>query len=435
MEFLFTLLSFVVVLSIVVFVHEYGHYIVGRWCGIKAETFSVGMGPAIGGWTDRHGTRWQIAAIPLGGYVKFVGDANAASAAGPNGLSNVEVDGQVSALNSAALWRRALTVAAGPVANFLLSIVIYAGLLFSTGIARDDLKVGAFLVDPIELQVGDRLIGYEGQEITEYNDIYALASEDSPEGVKTYTVDRDGETLDVSGPYPYPALVAGVSPLSAAANAGVLPGDEIIQYGAYDIASFEQLKTAIIENGTDETILIALREGDAQSFEIKPQLVEFPDNNGGFEERVMLGVTAGAIFELQTETPGLLEAARIGVLRTVSVITSSVDALRSIIRGDLGADNLQGPIGIARVSADLASSGLFEFIAGIALISTAIGFVNLFPIPVLDGGHLMFYAYEAIRGKPPQERIAGALTAVGLSLMLCLFVFVTYNDVLRLLNA
>jgi len=434
-ETLYTIFVFIVVLSVVVFVHEYGHYIVGRWCGIKAETFSLGMGPSLGGWTDRHGTRWQVAAIPLGGYVKFVGDTNAASAAGPNGLSNVVEQGQENSLIGASLWRRALTVAAGPFANFLLSIVVFAGLVFHSGIAPEELKLGSFNKDPIGLQIEDRIIGYEGQAVESYNDFFDIVIEDSPEGIKTYTVEREGQQIDVDGPYPFPALIGGVQPLSAAANAGLLPNDEIVEYNGVEIASFDQLRTTILDLGAVETSLVVLRDGERAEFQIKPQIVDYPAEGGGFEKRVMLGVSSAAVFERFTESPSLYQAVRIGVLQTQTIITGSVEGLYLIATGQLGADNLQGPVGIARASADRAESGLIELIGWIGLISTAIGFINLFPIPVLDGGHLVLYAYEAIRGKPPQERIASALTAGGLSLMLCLMVFATYNDVLRLLNA
>ena len=434
-ETLYTIFVFIVVLSVVVFVHEYGHYIVGRWCGIKAETFSLGMGPSLGGWTDRHGTRWQVAAIPLGGYVKFVGDTNAASAAGPNGLSNVVEQGQENSLIGASLWRRALTVAAGPFANFLLSIVVFAGLVFHSGIAPEELKLGSFNKDPIGLQIEDRIIGYEGQAVESYNDFFDIVIEDSPEGIKTYTVEREGQQIDVDGPYPFPALIGGVQPLSAAANAGLLPNDEIVEYNGVEIASFDQLRTTILDLGAVETSLVVLRDGERAEFQIKPQIVDYPAEGGGFEKRVMLGVSSAAVFERFTESPSLYQAVRIGVLQTQTIITGSVEGLYLIATGQLGADNLQGPVGIARASADRAESGLIELIGWIGLISTAIGFINLFPIPVLDGGHLVLYAYEAIRGKPPQERIASALTAGGLSLLLCLMVFATYNDVLRLLNA
>ncbi|MEO0343491.1 MAG: RIP metalloprotease RseP [Pseudomonadota bacterium] len=433
-ETLYTIATFVVVLSVVVFVHEYGHYIVGRWCGIHAEVFSLGMGPRLGGWTDRHGTHWQVAAIPLGGYVKFLGDANAASA-GPNGLSNVAVDDQGRTLLGAALWKRALTVAAGPIANFILSILIFAGLVFATGIVRNDLRLGEFATDPIDLRVGDEIVAYEGQPIEAFFEIYEFASGDDAEGPRNYTVLRDGRELDVRGPYPYPALVGFVQPLSAAANAGVQPGDLIIGFNGVAVQSFDNIRDLVRSGGAGEREMVILRDGQELSLTVKPEISDVLDENGEFVERVQLGIGAEPAFSLMTETPGFGEAAQFGVARTWMVITTSLDGIYHIIRGDLGADNLQGPIGIARASADTASSGLIDLIGWIGLISTAIGLMNLFPIPVLDGGHLVLYAYEAVRGRPPRERIANALTACGLSLLLTLMVFATYNDVLRLLNA
>ena len=434
-ETLYTILVFIVVLSIVVFVHEFGHYIVGRWCKIHADVFSVGMGPAIWGWTDKRGTRWQIAAIPLGGYVKFVGDTNAASAAGPNGLSNVAADDLEGSLIGAALWRRALTVAAGPIANFVLSILVFAGLVFVTGIARDELKLGEFLKDPVELQSGDRLVAIEGQEVTQYRDIYDISITTPETGNILYTVERDGQRIDVLGPYLYPALIGFVRPLSSAANAGLEVGDEIIRYHDLPVGSFETLRTAILSAGTIETEIVVIRNGEERSFAISPQIVDTEADDGTYEKRVMIGVGAQPIFDLAVERPGVFEALRLGVNRTFGVVTASLDGIYHMVVGDIGADNLQGPVGIARASADTASGGLIDLIAWIALISTAIGLMNLFPIPVLDGGHLVLYAYEAIRGRPPRERVAAALTAGGLSLLLSLMVFATYNDVLRLLNA
>ncbi|MEO1563124.1 MAG: RIP metalloprotease RseP [Pseudomonadota bacterium] len=434
-ETLYTIGIFIVVLSIVVFVHEFGHYIVGRWCGIHADTFSVGMGPALFGWTDRRGTRWQIAAVPLGGYVKFLGDSNAASAAGPNGLSNVASDDVERTLLGASLWKRALTVAAGPLANFLLSIIIFAGLLYVTGIARDELKIGEFHKDPIELQSGDRIVGYNGQPVERYSDIFEYSAETPEGGDVTYTVERDDRVIDAVGPYPYPALIGYVQPLSSAADAGLEAKDEIIRFNGEDVASFETLRDRILARGAIDSEIVVLRDGGERTFSITPQIVDTQAADGGFEERVMIGVGAQPIYDLAVERPTVGEALNLGVIRTYGVITTSLDGLYHMIIGDIGADNLQGPVGIARASADTASSGVVNLIAWIALISTAIGLMNLFPIPVLDGGHLVLYAYEAIRGRPPREKVAAALTAGGLSLLLCLMVFATYNDVLRLLNA
>ncbi|MEM0976695.1 MAG: RIP metalloprotease RseP [Pseudomonadota bacterium] len=432
---LYTIATFIAVISVVVFVHEFGHYIVGRWCGIHAEVFSVGMGPVIWGSTDRRGTYWQIAALPIGGYVKFLGDENAASAAGPNGLSNVARGDEERTLIGASLWKRALTVAAGPFANFFFSILVFASLLYVTGIARDPVRIGDFTVDPIELQEGDRILAFNGETIEGFADIFDLAAETAPGEQHIFTIERDDRVLDVQGPYPYPALVGWVTPLSPAANAGLQPDDLIVSFNGIDIGSFDQLRVAVLERGEVETDIVVLRGDTEISLRLAPEITEQLLADGTIERRPLIGVGAGSAIGYYVETPTPYEALNVGVIRTWGIVTGSLTGLYHIIRGDLGADNLQGPIGIARASADTAAGGWMDLIAWIGVISTAIGLMNLFPIPVLDGGHLVLYAYEAVRGKPPRERIAAALTAGGFSLLIGLMVFATYNDVLRLLNA
>ncbi|MEM8788923.1 MAG: RIP metalloprotease RseP [Pseudomonadota bacterium] len=434
--FLSSLIAFVVVLGIVVFVHEYGHYIVGRWCGIKAEVFSLGFGPRLGGWTDKRGTRWQVAALPLGGYVKFLGDADGSSRADPDALSALSEDERAKSFHTAALWKRSLTVAAGPVANFILSILVFAGLTIWTGIATDEPVLGEIRPVPgVEtgLQSGDRVIAINGQPVQTFADIYTIADEMLPATRLDVTVQRDGAERQVTAPYPLPAMVQAVEPLSAAQAAGLKPGDLVLSANGVVLESFRDLRDAVEGAGDGPLAMVVRRGADEIPLSMTPRETERLLPDGTIETRRMIGVVATTLLFPETSTPAPWTALWLGVEQTVEVVTLSLTGIKEIILGNLGADNLQGPIGIAQVSGQSATQGVENLITIIAVISTAIGMLNLFPIPVLDGGHLMMFGYEAIAGRPPAEVAMRIAMTIGLAMVLALMVFATYNDLMRLL--
>ncbi len=435
--FLATVLPFVVVLGIVVFVHEFGHYIVARWCGIRSEVFSIGFGRVVWSRRDRRGTLWQVAALPLGGYVKFVGDADAGSRTDAKALERMSPGERAESFHGAAVWRRMLTVLAGPASNFLLTIAVFAGLAMWQGMPTDRPTIGEIAALPNAeqpLRAGDVVLAVNGSPVESFGDIFAIASKMPEPGPIRVEVERDGATLALTAPYPLPPLVQNVEPLSPASKAGLRPGDVILAADGKPLASFEALRTVVLASGGRSIPLEVWRDGATQVLPITPTERDAEDGNGGFERRVMIGVAGAPLYLPATTTPAPWTAVGYGVERMVLVITQSLSGLESILTGAISADNLQGPLGIAQISGETAAQGPLDFIVLIALISTAIGLFNLFPIPVLDGGHFVAFGIEAVRGRPPSPAVMQMAMSIGLGLILLLMVFATYNDIMRMVS-
>ena len=360
---------FLLVLTIVVFFHELGHYLVARWCGIKAETFSIGFGPELIGRNDRHGTRWRLSLIPLGGYVKFLGDENAASL--PSGsqapaLSEAE---RAQAFPTAALWRRAATVAAGPVANFILAIVIFA-VMFGVN--------GRMIADPV---------------------------------------------------------VADVQPASAAAAAGILPGDRFVAIDGVKVEIFDDVQRYVSVRPETPITVTMDREGKLIDLTLTPVRTEVTDRFGNKMEIGRIGVvTNNNAGNFRIRKYGPLEAVGEGVAQSWYIVTRTFDYISNIVTGRENADQLGGPIRVAKDSKDMSTLGLAALIQLAAVLSVSIGLLNLMPIPMLDGGHLVFYAIEAVRGRPPGEAAQEWAYRFGLSIVLALMLFATWNDVSMLIG-
>jgi regulator of sigma E protease len=428
----FTLVAFVAALSIIVAVHEYGHYIVGRWSGIHAEVFSIGFGPVLLSRTDKRGTRWQIAALPFGGYVKFLGDADAASGKDGAAIDALDVEERRRSMHGAPLWARSATVAAGPVFNFIMSILIFALFLFFTGRTVDDPLVGAqapLPSDIAQLEAGDRILGLAGQEVTSFSDIFTIAEDLPPQPTVTYTVERDGAVIETEAAFPLIPLVQAVAPQSAAIAAGLQEGDVIRAVDGQNVYAFRQLRDAVSEAGGVPLTLTIWRAGETLEVTLSPRRTDLPLPEGGFETRWLIGITGGTSFEPVRESVGAWDALTYGVNQTYFVVRSSLSGLWHMITGAISSCNLQGPIGIAETSGAAASQGIDNFIWFVAVLSTAVGLLNLFPIPVLDGGHLVFHAYEAVAGKPPSDKALRVFMTIGLTLLLSLMLFALTNDI------
>ncbi len=435
--FLSTVLPFVVVLGIVVFVHEFGHYIVARWCGIRSEVFSIGFGPVLWSRRDRRGTLWQVAALPLGGYVKYVGDADGASRTDADALEKMSAEERAHSFHGATVWRRMLAVLAGPAFNFLLTIVVFTGLSLWQGVPTERPTIGGIEALPgVEqpLRAGDVLLAVNGTPVKGFEDFYAAAEAMPSPGPMHIRIERDGATLEVDAPYLMPPLVKGVGPLSPASEAGLRPGDFIEKVDGKDVASFEDLRTMVLASGGRTLPLTVWRDGAVLTLSITPKEQDTEDGKGGFERRVMIGVAGAPIYLPATVTPAPWTAVGFGVERMGSVIVQSLNGMRAMLTGAIGADNLQGPLGIAMVSGQTAAQGLPAFIVLIGMISTAIGLLNLFPIPILDGGHFMAFVIEAVRGRPPSAAVMQVAMSIGLGLILLLMVFATYNDIMRMVS-
>lgn len=429
---IYTIGAFILALSVIVAIHEYGHYIVGRWSGIHAEVFSIGFGPVLFSRIDERGTQWQIAALPFGGYVKFLGDANAASdRADEATMSRLSREEQRHTMHGAPLWARAATVAAGPIFNFVLSFLIFAGVLMFRGVATDPITVETVAATPfIEQQLlpGDRIIAIDGVTAPDSDGFSAFIEELPVAATLPYTVERDGAEQIVDAPHPMPPLVLGVAPDSAALAAGLEADDVITAVNGTPVVAFSQLREIVGDSDGQTLALDVWRNGETLQFDMTPKRVDLPIEGGRFETRWLIGVTGGMLFEPASERPGVGQALQYGVDQTFFVIRSSLSGLYHMAAGAISTCNLRGPIGIAETSGAAASQGWLSFIWFIGVLSTAVGLLNLFPIPVLDGGHLVFHAYEAITGSPPSDRALRLLMGVGLALMATLMLFAVSND-------
>ncbi|MFV0490562.1 MAG: RIP metalloprotease RseP [Pseudorhodobacter sp.] len=428
-----TILAFVVALSIIVAVHEYGHYIIGRWSGIHAEVFSLGFGPVLFSRRDRRGTRWQVAALPFGGYVKFLGDSDAASA-GKDGvaLSRLSKEERRHTMHGAPLWARAATVAAGPVFNFIFSILIFTGFFLYNGIATDIPVVGHQKATPFagqSLLPGDRILALDGTETVDLATFVDVAAALPPASSANYHVQREGREETVEGPYPFPPIADAVQPDSAAQDGGLVAGDVILAVNDRKIDAFSELREIVGASGGDPLHVNVWRAGEVFDTVLTPRRMDIPAAEGGFETRWLIGLSGGLVFAPETRMPGPFEALGLATERTWDIAATSLSGLAHMISGAISSCNLRGPIGIAESSGAAATQGAATFILFIALLSTAVGLMNLFPVPVLDGGHLVLHAWEAITGKPPSDRALNYLMTAGLTLILGLMAFAITNDI------
>ncbi len=359
-------IPFLFVLTIVVFVHEMGHFLVGRWCGVGVTAFSIGFGPEIVGFNDRRGTRWKLSAIPLGGYVKFVGDANGASVPDPEAVARMSPHERAVSFPTQPVAKRAAIVAAGPIANFLLAIAVFAGAIY------------------------------------------------------------------FSGRYETPARVEAVQPNSAAARAGFQPGDVIRTIDGQTVNTFNDMQRVVSAAAGASLAVTVDRGGQVQTLTAVPDMIE-ERTPFGRHRFGRLGINGPNASAAKLVHYGPLESLKLGVHETAFVVERTFDYIGKLVTGRESADQLSGPIGIARVSGEVARvGGVGGLIGLIALLSVSIGLLNLFPIPLLDGGHLMFYAFEAVRGRPLSERAQEIGFRIGLAFVLMLMLFAAWNDILNL---
>lgn len=428
---LYTIAAFIIALSVIVAVHEYGHYIVGRWCGIKAEVFSIGFGKVLFSKVDKHGTVWQIALLPFGGYVKFLGDANAASAGDDGTIEEMDAETRRKTMHGAPLWARASTVAAGPIFNFILSIIVFCLFVMSRGITADPLTVAEVRPMPevqIGLEAGDQILEIAGQDVPSA-DAFGDFIEGLPrEAVLDYVILRDDREIRVAARHPYPPLVASLTPGSAAMDAGLEVGDVIVEINGAPIGHFYDLLETVEGSGGQPLLTQVWRDDEMLEFTLVPRLTDLPDANADFSTDYKIGVGAGLLFSPGTETPGIGRAISYGVEQTYYIAKTSISGLYHMAAQEISRCNMRGFVGIAQTSGAAASQGVASFIWFIAVLSTAVGLLNLFPIPVLDGGHLVFHAYEAVTGKPPSDGALRILMAVGLTLIIALMAFALTND-------
>lgn len=424
----FTLIAFVVALSIIVAIHEYGHYIVGRWCGIHAEVFSLGFGPVLVSRTDKHGTVWQIAALPFGGYVRFLGDANAA---GVGETGEVTAADQRRSMHGAPLWARVLTVLAGPVFNFILAVFIFAGGSMFNGSLTDPLtfEEGRELPAPFmsELQAGDQLIAVQG---VMFGGEAPIIDQLPIQATLDYDIIRDGQSLTVKGPYLMPPAASGITPRSAADDAGLRKDDVIVSVDDMPVVAFDELIVAVKAADGAPLDLEVWRAGEIVEITLSPRRVDLPLPEGGFETRWLIGVSGEPFFTAATEILGTWDSLTNGVSMLNRILASSLSGMWHIASGKISTCNLSGPVAIAQTSGSMASQGATDFIWFLGMLSAAVGMINLFPIPVLDGGHLVFHAYEAVFRRKPSEKAFNVLMMMGVALIGTMMVFALLNDLI-----
>jgi regulator of sigma E protease len=353
---------FLVVLTVLVFVHELGHYWVARRNGVRVETFSIGFGPELFGWNDRAGTRWKFSAIPLGGYVKFFGDADAASTPGAE-VKEMTAEERAVSFHHKRLGQRAAIVFAGPAANFLFAIVLFAALF-------------AFIGQP-------------------------------------YT----------------PALIGGVMPGSAAERAGIMAGDRVVSINGETINRFEDIQRIVQLNLDQPLTMVVHRDGRDVSLAARPAVIEETDRLGNKIRLARLGIRGGGV-EFVRRGPG--EAVWQAVAETYTQTAGTLKALGQMIGGYRSSDELGGPLRIAQMSGEVAQGGFGSLLAFLALLSINLGLINLFPVPLLDGGHLLFYGFEALRGRPLGPRAQEYGFRIGMVLVFSLMIFATWNDLVHL---
>ena len=357
------LLPFLVVLTVIVFVHEMGHYLVARWNGVAIQTFSVGFGRELIGWNDRNGTRWRISAIPLGGYVRFVGDMNPASVPDAEAAKNAPAELAPKLFVNKNVWQRIAIVAAGPIANVLLTFLILYALL----------------------------LGY--------------------------------------GRYTIPPVIGEVIAGSVAEEAGFRPGDEILAVDGYAVRGFEDFQRYVATSPERPVAVELERDGVVQSLTLVPEAVQVEDRFGNEQRIGRIGVSRNVEdTDVTIYRPGPVEALGMTVEEIRFIVQRTAAFLGDFFVGRGDVEQLGGPVKVAKVSGEVATLGIVALINLMALLSLNIGIFNLLPVPMLDGGHLLYYLVEAIRGRPLSVRIQEIGFRFGFALVLALMVFTLFND-------
>ncbi len=368
-DFIYWLLSYVVpflaVLTVIVFVHEMGHYLVARWNGVAIDAFSIGFGKELVGWNDRHGTRWKISAIPLGGYVRFTGDMNAASVPDPEALAKVDPALAPHLFANKNVWQRIAVVAAGPLANVILTFLILYALL----------------------------LGY--------------------------------------GRYTIPPVISGVTAGSVAEAAGLEPGDIIVSVDGYVVRGFEDFQRLVATSPARPVTIEFDRGSDTETVVLIPEAVEVEDRFGNSQRIGRIGVSRDVEeTDVTLYRPGPVEAVGMTVEEIRFIIQRTAAFLGDFFVGRGDVEQLGGPVKVARVSGEVATLGIVALINLTALLSLNIGIFNLLPVPMLDGGHLLYYLVEAVRGRPLSMRVQEMGFRFGFALVLALMVFTLFNDTL-----
>ncbi|SFZ82047.1 regulator of sigma E protease [Devosia enhydra] len=363
LQLLYAIPAFLLVLTIIVFVHEMGHYLVARWNGIAIQAFSIGFGPEVIGFTDRRGTRWKLSAIPLGGYVRFVGDMNPAGVPDHEAIAAADPELARSLFVNKSVWRRMAVVLAGPVANLIFTFLVLYALL----------------------------LGY--------------------------------------GRYTLPPVIDEVMAGSVAAEAGLAPGDRIVAVDGYRVSGFEDFQR-LVATAPERQVTVELeRAGAPLTLAMTPAATEITDRFGNTHRVGRIGVTRNVEdTDVTLYHPGPVEAVSLTLEEMRFIVQRTGEFLGDFFVGRGDIEQIGGPVKVARVSGEVATMGVIALINLMALLSLNIGIFNLLPIPMLDGGHLAYYAYEAVRGKPMSQKLQELGFRFGFAIVVSLMVFTLFND-------
>lgn len=445
-----TIFAFLLVLGPLVLIHELGHYLVGRLFGVKADAFSIGFGKELAGWTDRRGTRWKLSALPLGGYVQFSGDMNPSSA--PSAVDDrMTAEERSHTFHVKPLWQRALIVLAGPVTNLLLCVAIFAAFYGFYGRVVADAEVSAFSQNSparqAGLRIGDRIVAIDGDSVEDVQEV-GNHTIYYPGKTLSLSVERDGDTVTLPvtlaarelqdkfgnkakigdlGVELAPPLVGAFHGDSPAEKAGIEVGDRILAVNGTPVGSFTDIPRLIRPNAGRSVEVDVRRGAQVLTLPVAITAGTLIDEQGSAVQVGQIGISAGRL-----ETFGPLEAIGQGFDQSFKAMGTMVTGIVQIITGDRSVQELGGPVKIAQYSGQQFSLGWEAFVSFAALISINLAFINLLPIPGLDGGHLAFYAAEFVRRRPLGVRSQEWAIRTGVALVLALMVFVTVNDLAQL---
>ena len=449
-------LPFLVVLTILIFVHEMGHYLVARWNGVRVEVFSIGFGPEIKGWNDSTGTRWKFCWIPFGGYVKFFGDSDGASRPDDETLQELSEAERTVSFHHKRLGQRAAVVAAGPIANFIYAILVLTAMYMVFGQRVTPAEIGR-VVDrgagqSAGFQEGDVVLAIDGKSIHRFEQLEQAVFL-NPETLLAFRIERRAQELTISatprlvakadrqgimhkfgdlGLWPAnPAIIGKVYEDSPAAEAGARPGDRIIAIDGKAVDNFERLQDIVAVSKGRRLAITVLRDDREVRLHMaaRRDVATAAEGSGATKERWLIGILR-AQREPVRLSPG---NAVVQAVRTCyDMLVQTLAYVGQMISGRRGTEDLGGPIRIAHASGQAAQVGVEQLIMLSVLLSLNLGMINLLPIPILDGGHLLFYGFEAILRRPLTERTQDFAFRIGLALVLTLTVFATWNDLVNL---
>lgn len=448
--FIFTVAVFLAAITVLVFVHEMGHYLVARWCKVKVDVFSVGFGRELFGRTDKHGTRWKVSLIPLGGYVKFAGDASEASNADDSVLDAMSEEEKATAFHFKSLWQKSAIVFAGPFINIVFAVILFGGLVYVQGQRVMSNEIGMVgqgsNIEKAGLKVGDIVLSVDGTNVERLRDIAEIVQL-LPGQTIDIGIERAGENLVLSvtvgskmmtdrfeNEYAYgyleigPKYVPWIGKIEkgfSADDAGLEVNDLITNIDGIEIDDFQAVYD-VVSVRPNKTVSIDIeRDGEPLNFILS---IGETIGRGGPDEGKTIGYMGIGIAFGEYRAYGPLEALAEGTRQSINTLRMITTSMGQLIMGMRSVREMGGPVRVAAMAGEVAQSGFDNFVRFVAMISINLGFVNLLPIPMLDGGHLLFYGLEAAKGGPLPKRAQELAFMLGFVFVIGLMLFLTLND-------